>query len=103
VGIVTKVGVMAKTSTVTVTRYIEHPVTRKRITRSKKYLTHDPDHICQLEDRVMIRHCDPVSARKNFVLEKVLNSARSRSITPPTPDANSGTTKHAVEERLESS
>ncbi|KAF9516562.1 hypothetical protein BS47DRAFT_1340692 [Hydnum rufescens UP504] len=29
VGIVTKVGVMAKTSTVTVTRHVDHPVTRK--------------------------------------------------------------------------
>lgn len=61
-GLVTKVGFMDKTATVTVTRWVAHKLTRKvcitlhfsvlffwllflkRIERSKKYLTHDPEN-----------------------------------------------------------
>ncbi|KAF8336500.1 uncharacterized protein EI90DRAFT_2911965 [Cantharellus anzutake] len=79
VGVVSKVGAMTKTTTVMVTRFVEHPVTRKLVPRSNKYLVHDPEHRCQLEDRVLIRHCAPVSARKHFSLEQIIDSPRSRS------------------------
>ncbi|KDQ18137.1 hypothetical protein BOTBODRAFT_81995, partial [Botryobasidium botryosum FD-172 SS1] len=72
IGKVTKVGVMAKTATVTVSRFVEHPRTHKRIIRSKKYLTHDPQNVLKLDDRVLIKNVPPISARKRFALEKVL-------------------------------
>jgi len=73
IGKVTKVGVMAKTATVTVSRFVEHPRTHKRIIRSKKYLTHDPQNILKLDDRVLIKNVPPISARKRFALEKVIS------------------------------
>ncbi|KLO17854.1 nucleic acid-binding protein [Schizopora paradoxa] len=73
-GLVTKVGFMNKTATVTVSRWATHAKTMKRIERSKKYLTHDPENQLRMEDRVVIINCPPVSARKRFALHKILKS-----------------------------
>ncbi|KAG0708739.1 hypothetical protein DFH29DRAFT_993618 [Suillus ampliporus] len=73
-GIVTKVGCMHKTATVTVSRHIIHKITGKRIERSKKILTHDEQDVLRLSDTVLIRNCPPISARKRFKLEKILKS-----------------------------
>lgn len=73
-GLVTKVGCMNKTATVTVSRWVVHPRTNKRIERSKKFLTHDPANALRINDTVLIRNCPPISARKRFALEKVLKS-----------------------------
>ncbi|KAI1795487.1 nucleic acid-binding protein [Ganoderma leucocontextum] len=74
IGQVTKVGYMNKTATITVSRYIYHARTGKRIERSKKYLTHDETNQLRLNDTALIRNCPPISARKRFMLEKVLKS-----------------------------
>ncbi|QRV90515.1 ribosomal protein S17 [Ceratobasidium sp. AG-Ba] len=76
-GIVTKAGYMKKTVTVTVTRYVEHPLAHKRIARSKKYLTHDPQERLKEGDKCIIRNCPPVSARKRFVLESIIRPSAS--------------------------
>ncbi|KAG6336123.1 hypothetical protein ID866_2961 [Astraeus odoratus] len=73
-GIVTKVGCMNKTATVTVSRYVIHKITGKRIERSTKILTHDEQNKLRLNDRVIIRNCPPISARKRFKLEKIIHS-----------------------------
>ncbi|KZT24306.1 nucleic acid-binding protein [Neolentinus lepideus HHB14362 ss-1] len=73
-GIVTKVGCMNKTATVTVSRWAVHKTTGKRLQRSKKFLTHDENNQLRLEDLVLIRNCRPLSARKRFMLEKILKS-----------------------------
>ncbi|KAK1233027.1 hypothetical protein PQX77_003830 [Marasmius sp. AFHP31] len=73
-GLVTKVGFMDKTATVTVSRWVVHKLTGKRIERSKKYLTHDPGNKLKKDDVVIIRNCPPVSARKRFRLERVVKS-----------------------------
>ncbi|KAG8927557.1 hypothetical protein FRC02_008065 [Tulasnella sp. 418] len=77
IGLVTSAGKMSKTATVTVTRKIEHPVTRKLIERSKKYLTHDPEEVLRINDKVLIRNCPPVSARKRFKLEKIVSRPKA--------------------------
>ncbi|PSS00873.1 hypothetical protein PHLCEN_2v4100 [Hermanssonia centrifuga] len=74
IGQVTKVGVMKKTATVTVTRKIPHPKTGKTLERSKKYLTHDEDSKLRQHDTVVIRNCPPISARKRFTLEQIIRS-----------------------------
>jgi len=77
-GIVTKVGVMKKTATVTVSRWVLHKQTGKRIERSKKYLTHDQNNILRINDEVLIRNCPPVSARKRFTLDQILRSPETQ-------------------------
>jgi len=77
-GIVTKVGVMRKTATVTVSRWVIHKQTGKRIERSKKYLTHDENGALRINDEVVIRNCPPISARKRFTLDQVLRSPETQ-------------------------
>jgi len=77
-GIVTKVGVMKKTATVTVSRWVIHKQTGKRIERSKKYLTHDENGGLRINDQVLIRNCPPISARKRFTLDQVLRSPETQ-------------------------
>ena len=100
-GVVTKVGAMSKTATVTVSRWVIHKQTGKvrttscpaslafltkailsqRIERSKKYLTHDENDgvsFLRNDDQVLIRNCPPISARKRFTLDQVLRSPETQ-------------------------
>ncbi|KZP10512.1 hypothetical protein FIBSPDRAFT_758178 [Athelia psychrophila] len=92
-GLVTKVGVMNKTATITVPRYVIHKRTGKRIERSTKILTHDEHNgmslsflfgkpwQLQLDDTVFIRHTAPISARKRFTLERIIKSPLSDAVS----------------------
>jgi len=95
-GIVTKVGCMYKTATVTVSRQIIHKLTGKQIERSKKYLVHDEHNVLRQHDIVVIRNCPPISAMKRFKLEKIMKSpetehelARSRGLQHKEPPSES--------------
>ncbi len=64
-GIVTS-DVNEKTVTVEVERRFMHPVYKKFIVRSKKYLAHDESNKVKAGDRVKIRECRPLSKRKRW-------------------------------------
>lgn len=55
-----------KTVTVQVERRFKHPLYKKFIKRSKKYLAHDPENACKVGDTVQIRECRPLSKRKSW-------------------------------------
>ncbi|KAM6498403.1 hypothetical protein JOM56_006351 [Amanita muscaria] len=73
-GIVTKAGFMNKTATITVSRWVIHNITGKRIERSKKFLVHDEKNELRKDDIVTIRNCPPISALKRFKLENIIKS-----------------------------
>ncbi|EKM83584.1 hypothetical protein AGABI1DRAFT_31492 [Agaricus bisporus var. burnettii JB137-S8] len=73
-GIVTKSGFMRKTATVTVTRWVVHKITGKRIQRSRKFLVHDEQNKLRQDDLITIQNCPPVSAKKRFTLKHILKS-----------------------------
>lgn len=60
-----------KTATVLVERLWQHPLYKKRIKRSKKYLVHD-DLGVKEGDRVIIQECRPMSKRKKFKIVKII-------------------------------
>jgi small subunit ribosomal protein S17 len=64
-GVVTS-DVNDKTVTVKVERRFMHPVYKKFIVRSKKYLAHDESNQVKTGDRVRIRECRPLSKRKRW-------------------------------------
>jgi small subunit ribosomal protein S17 len=66
-GIVTS-DAMDKTVTVKVERRMMHPVYKKFIVRSKKYLAHDETNRAKEGDNVKIRECRPISKRKCWEL-----------------------------------
>ena len=55
-----------KTVMVQVDRRIQHPLYKKIIRRSKKYMAHDEANIRKIGDRVQIRECRPLSKTKHW-------------------------------------
>jgi small subunit ribosomal protein S17 len=55
-----------KTVTVRVERRVKHPLYKKFIRRSKKYMAHDEGNRCKEGDIVRIRECRPLSKRKRW-------------------------------------
>jgi small subunit ribosomal protein S17 len=55
-----------KTVTVRVERRVMHPLYKKFIRRSKKYMAHDENNLCKEGDVVRIRECRPLSKRKRW-------------------------------------
>lgn len=60
-----------KTATVLVERLWQHPIYKKRIKRSKKYLVHDEIGV-KLKDKVVIQETRPISKRKRYKIVEVL-------------------------------
>lgn len=74
VGIVTS-DKMDKTIVVVVERQYRHPLYKKVVRSTKKYLAHDEKNACQVGDRVQILEARPLSRRKRWVVEEILERA----------------------------
>ncbi|MBT3214993.1 MAG: 30S ribosomal protein S17 [Deltaproteobacteria bacterium] len=61
---------MDKSIVVKVERKIKHPIYKKTIKRSKKYVAHDENNECSIGDLVEIAECRPLSKRKRYRLYK---------------------------------
>jgi small subunit ribosomal protein S17 len=59
-----------KTVLVRVERRVKHPLYKKFIRRSKKYMAHDEENLCKAGDNVRIRECRPLSKRKCWEILK---------------------------------
>jgi small subunit ribosomal protein S17 len=57
-----------KTVTVLVERNLMHPVYKKFIKRTKRYLAHDEANACKVGDRVSIIESRPISKRKSWIV-----------------------------------
>jgi small subunit ribosomal protein S17 len=57
---------MDKSVVVNVERRTQHPLYKKFIRRSKKYVAHDENNACKEGDVVQIQECRPISKRKNW-------------------------------------
>ena len=68
-----------KTIVVRVERRVMHPLYKKFITRSKKYMAHDEANAFKIGDTVRIVECRPLSARKRW--EVVTEEAGATSAT----------------------
>ncbi len=67
---------MEKTATVLVERTTKHPLYKKTIKLSKKFLFHDPENLCNVGDFVRIVECKPVSRMKRWRLLNVVKVAQ---------------------------
>ena len=65
-----------KTITVTVTSRETHPVYGKQYTVSRKYAAHDEENAAKLGDKVVIVESRPVSKRKAFRLDQIVEKSR---------------------------
>jgi len=74
-----------KTIVVTVTARKTHPLYKKQYTFSKKFMAHDEDNEAHVGDKVQLVESRPISARKHFRLDKVLERAGIEHIEPENP------------------
>jgi small subunit ribosomal protein S17 len=55
-----------KSIVVLVTKRVMHPLYKKFIKRSNKFMAHDPNNIFKVGDKVRIQECRPLSKRKTW-------------------------------------
>ena len=67
-----------KTIVVTVRTRKTHPLYRKQYTVSKKFMAHDEQNEAQVGDKVAIVETRPISARKHFKLDRIIEKPKLR-------------------------
>jgi len=75
---------MQKTVVVTVERQIIHPLYKRVVRRSKKFLAHDEKNECRVGDWVRIQETRPLSRRKRWRVVEVVRKAVEAA---PLPEA----------------
>ncbi len=64
-----------KTVVVTVERRVMHPIYKKFIKRSKRYMAHDEGNKFKVGDVVRIQECRPISRRKTWEVVGAVGAA----------------------------
>lgn len=75
-----------KTIVVTVQSRKTHPLYRKQYTVSKKFMAHDEKNEAQVGDKVSITETRPISARKHYKLDQIIETAAIRHQEAPATD-----------------
>ncbi len=75
VGVVTSSGA-DKTIVVKVENFVMHPLYRRFVRTSTKFMAHDEENSCNVGDRVLIEECRPLSRRKRWRLRKIVERAQ---------------------------
>jgi small subunit ribosomal protein S17 len=72
-----------KTIVITVQTRKTHPLYRKQYTVSKKFMAHDEKNAAQVGDKVAITETRPLSARKRYTLDRIIETAAIRHEEAP--------------------
>jgi small subunit ribosomal protein S17 len=70
-----------KTIVVTVQTRKTHPIYRKQYTVSRKFMAHDEKNEARVGDKVAIVETKPLSARKRFTLDRIVEKPALREDT----------------------
>jgi len=93
-----------KTIVVTVHTRKTHPLYRKQYTVSKKFMAHDEKNEAQIGDKVEITETRPLSARKRFILSRIIEKPVLRQDTleaTKSDDSGKKPTKTKAEDAVE--
>jgi small subunit ribosomal protein S17 len=69
---------MVKTVSVRVDRMMKHPQFKRYVRRSRTFMAHDENNICQPGDRVKIIESRPLSRQKRWRVMAILERAESQ-------------------------
>ena len=61
---------------VAVDRLVKHPLYGKTIRRTSKFMAHDENNECRIGDKVRIVESRPLSKRKRWVVEEILERSK---------------------------
>jgi small subunit ribosomal protein S17 len=101
VGIVTS-NKTDKTIVVTVHTRKTHPLYRKQYSTSKKFMAHDEKNEAQPGDKVSIIETKPLSARKRFTLDRIIEKPVLREDTLSlTKSEDEGKTRRVKKDEVE--
>lgn len=67
---------MDKSVVVAVDRLVKHPLYRKTIRRTSKFMAHDEKNECRVGDKVRIQESRPLSKRKRWIVKEILEKAK---------------------------
>jgi len=67
---------MDKSVTVLITRTFQHPVFKRIVKRKKKFIAHDANNSCGLNDIVRIRETRPLSRHKRWKVVEIVEKAK---------------------------
>jgi small subunit ribosomal protein S17 len=69
---------MIKTVSVRVDRLMKHPKFKRYVRRSRTFMAHDENSLCQIGDRVKIIESRPLSRHKRWRVMAILEHAESQ-------------------------
>jgi len=67
---------MEKSVSVKVEYLVSHPLYKKRIKKSSKFIAHDEKNVCHVGDKVKISETRPISKRKRWRVVEILEKAK---------------------------
>ncbi len=67
---------MDKSIVVQVERKMKHPIYKKFVKKSSKFMAHDEENTCNIGDRVMIAETRPLSKNKCWRLKQIIERAK---------------------------
>ena len=67
---------MEKSIVVKVEYLVSHPLYKKRIKKSTKFMAHDEENICSIGDKVKIAETRPLSKRKRWRVLEILEKTK---------------------------
>ena len=67
---------MEKSIVVKVEYLVSHPLYKKRIKKSTKFMAHDEKDICRVGDKVKIAETRPLSKRKRWRVTEILEKIK---------------------------
>ncbi len=67
---------MEKSVVVKVEYLVSHPLYKKRIKKSTKFMAHDEKDICNIGDKVKIAETRPLSKRKRWRVTEILEKTK---------------------------
>ena len=66
---------MEKTVVIKVESRYPHPISSKTVVKTKKYLVHDENQICNIGDQILVQECRPLSKKKRWTFVKTISKA----------------------------
>ncbi len=73
-----------KTIVISVHARKTHPIYKKQYSVSTKFIAHDENNEAKVGDKVTVVETRPISRRKRFTLQKVVETARIKHVEPET-------------------
>jgi small subunit ribosomal protein S17 len=67
---------MEKSVSVKVEYLVSHPLYKKRIKKSSKFIAHDEKNLCNIGDKVKIAETRPISKMKRWKVIEILEKAK---------------------------